>query len=176
MFGLRADLLDSWFDPFHKNNTDARFGLMWIGRPKSVGNVTLASTNPADNPIIDPQYLAHPDDMEALLYGYKKYVDLFENSSLNTPLYYKPVPGCESLEFKSDDYYRCVIRSLTGTVYHHVGSCALGKVVDNSLKVIGIDGLRVIDASVMPRLPNGNTQAATIMLGEKGSDLVIADM
>ncbi|ODM88662.1 Glucose dehydrogenase [FAD, quinone] [Orchesella cincta] len=120
--------------------------------------------------------------------GYKKYVDLFENSSLNTPLYYKPVPGCESLEFKSDDYYRCVIRSNWHGLSSR-GSCAWEK-CDNRfenlnvkwfsipifIRVIGIDGLRVIDASVMPRLPNGNTQAATIMLGEKGSDLLIADM
>ncbi|ODM90116.1 Glucose dehydrogenase [FAD, quinone] [Orchesella cincta] len=171
--GLRVDILEKWFDPYHKMNTDARFGTVVLGRPKSFGKMMLASTNPYDNPIIDPQYLTHPDDIEALLYGFKKFVDLYENTEvLNTKLFPKPVPGCESEVFKSDDYYRCVIKMFSFTMFHHVGSCALGKVVDNELRVIGIDGLRVIDASVMPRLPNGNTQAATIMIAEKGSDLV----
>ncbi|ODM88600.1 Glucose dehydrogenase [FAD, quinone] [Orchesella cincta] len=177
MVGIRADILDKWFDPYHKTNTDARFCLLIAGRPKSFGNMTLASTNPDDNPIQDPQYLANPDDVEAMLFGFKKIVDLYENTAaLNTTLFLKPVPGCESLVFKSDDYYRCVIRMFSFTIYHHVGSCSLGKVVDSQLKVKGIDGLRVIDASVMPRLPNGNTQAATIMIAEKGSDLIIANM
>ncbi|ODM90911.1 Glucose dehydrogenase [FAD, quinone] [Orchesella cincta] len=132
MFGVRVDILKKWFNPYHKNDTDARI---------------------------------------------QKFVDLYENTTaLNTPLFHKPVPGCENKEFKSDDYYRCVIRMFTFTLYHHVGSCALGKVVDGNLKVLGIDGLRVIDASVIPREPNANTQAATIMIAEKGSDLIIADM
>ncbi|CAL8076415.1 unnamed protein product [Orchesella dallaii] len=173
-FGIRESLLDSWFNPYHLQNTDARFLVLWVGRPKSVGQLRLASSNPEDNPIMDPQYLKHPEDSEALLYGFKKVVDLFENTrSLNTPIFPKPVPGCENLVFKSDNYYRCVIRQLSGSIYHHVGTCALGKVVDNSLRVKGIDGLRVIDASVIPRSPNGDTQAATIMIAEKGADLVI---
>ncbi|CAL8076421.1 unnamed protein product [Orchesella dallaii] len=173
-FGLTESLLDSWFYPYHIQNTDARFLVLWLGRPKSVGQLRLASRNPEDNPIIDPQYLKHPEDLEALLYGFKKVVDLFENTrSLNTPIFPKPVPGCENLVFKSDNYYRCVIRQLSGSLYHHVGTCALGKVVDNSLRVKGINGLRVIDASVIPRSPNGDTQASTIMMGEKGADLII---
>ncbi|ODM87786.1 Oxygen-dependent choline dehydrogenase, partial [Orchesella cincta] len=165
LFGIRESYLDSWFNPYHLQNTDARFLIQWLGRPKSVGQLRLASTNPEDNPIIDPQYLKHPDDVEALLHGFKIIVDLFENTrSLNTPIFPKPAPGCENLPFKSDSYYRCVIRQMSGSLYHHVGTCALGK---------GIDGLRVIDASVMPRTPNGNTQAATFMIAEKGVDLIL---
>ncbi|ODM87293.1 Glucose dehydrogenase [FAD, quinone] [Orchesella cincta] len=78
---------------------------------------------------MDPQYLKHPDDVEALLYGFKKVVDLYENTrSLNTPIFPKPVPGCENLRFKSDSYYRCVIRQFSGSLYHHVGTCVLRKV------------------------------------------------
>ncbi|ODM91134.1 Oxygen-dependent choline dehydrogenase [Orchesella cincta] len=135
MFGPRVDILESWFDPYHKQNVDARFGLLILGRPKSVGKLRLANRNPDDNPIMDLQYLRHPDDVEALLFGFKKFVDLYENTAaLNTTLFPKPVPGCESFAFKSDDYYRCVIRSFSFSIYHHVGSCALGKVVDNQLK------------------------------------------
>ncbi|ODM89217.1 Glucose dehydrogenase [FAD, quinone] [Orchesella cincta] len=68
-----------------------------------------------------------------------------------------------TLRIQSDSYYRCVIRQFSGSLYHH----------NNSLRVKGIDGLRVIDASVIPRTPNGNTQAATFMIAEKGADLII---
>ncbi|ODM88054.1 Glucose dehydrogenase [FAD, quinone] [Orchesella cincta] len=110
MFGPRVDILENWFDPYHKQNVDARFGLLILGRPKSVGELRMASRNPDDNPIMDLQYLRHPDDVEALLFGFKKFVDLYENTALrcaalNTTLFPKPVPGCESLAFKSDDYY-----------------------------------------------------------------------
>ncbi|ODM87312.1 Glucose dehydrogenase [FAD, quinone] [Orchesella cincta] len=156
--------------------TNARFAFVVLGRPKSFGKLMLASSNPDDNPIIDPKFLTHPDDVEALLYGLKKFVDLYENTAaLNTPLFHKPVPGCENKAFKSDDYYRCVISMFSFTFYHHVGSCALGKVVDSHLKVMGIDGLRVIDASVIPRLPNGKHAGCTIMIAEKGSDLIISN-
>ncbi|ODM88734.1 Glucose dehydrogenase [FAD, quinone], partial [Orchesella cincta] len=161
MFGPRVDILESWFDPYHKQNVDARFGLLILGRPKSVGELRLASTNPYDNPIMDLQYLQHPDDVEAMLhesililiFGFKvsKYLWIcMKNTVALTPSFFeKPVPGCDQT-FKSDDYYRCVIRSFSFSIYHHVGTCALGKVVDGRLKVMGIDGLRVIDASVMP--------------------------
>lgn len=146
----------------------------FIGRPKSVGYLKLASRNPEDNAIMDPRYLEHPDDSEALLYRYKKVVSLYEETkALNTPLFPKPVPGCEHLPFKTDAYYRCAIRQHSGSLYHRVGTCALGKVVDNHLRVKGIDGLRVIDASIIPRTPNANTQAASFLVAEKGVDLII---
>ncbi|ODM88998.1 Glucose dehydrogenase [FAD, quinone] [Orchesella cincta] len=147
--GLNATILNTWFHPYHLENRDARFLLLW---------------------------LEHPDDIEALLYGFKKVVDLFENTrALNTSLFPNILPGCEAPVFKSDEYYRCVIRQFGGSFYHHVGTCALGKVVDNNLRVKGINGLRIIDASIIPRVPNGNTQAGVIMVAEKGVDLILQD-
>ncbi|CAL8145925.1 unnamed protein product [Orchesella dallaii] len=174
--GLNETILDRWFHPYHLENRDARFILLWLGRPKSFGYLKLASRNPDVNPILEPRYLEHEDDAEALLYGFKKVVDLFENTkALNTPYFQNILPGCEAPVFKSDEYYRCVIRQFAGSFYHHVGTCALGKVVDNALRVKGIDGLRVVDASIIPRTPNGNTQAATIMVAEKGADMIVED-
>ncbi|ODM86993.1 Glucose dehydrogenase [FAD, quinone], partial [Orchesella cincta] len=140
--GLNATILNTWFHPYHLENRDARFLLLWLGRPKSVGSMKLASKNPDENPILDPKYLEHPDDIEALL--------------------------MRSSRFKSDEYYRCVIRQFGGSFYHHVGTCALEKVK-------GINGLRIIDASIIPRVPNGNTQAGVIMVAEKGVDLILQD-
>lgn len=175
--GLKQEVLDKWWAPFHWRNIDAKFVLLLLGRPKSVGEMRLVSSNPDDDVVLEPNYLQDPDDREALLFGFKKLVDLFENSSsLNAPMFPKPVPGCAGEEFKSDEYFRCVIKHMSGSFYHHVGTNALGKVVDNRLKVMGVGGLRVIDASIMPRPPNGNTQAATIMIGEKGAELIIDDL
>ena len=81
----------------------------------------------------------------------------------------------------TDDYYKCVVQNNVGTVYHPVGTCKMGSkndtmaVVDSELKVLGIDNLRVIDASIMPRVVGGNTNAATVMIGEKGADMIIKD-
>lgn len=102
-----------------------------------MGYLKLSGKNPNDKLIIDPKYLSHPDDTEMLLYGFKKTLELFENTkSLNTPLFSKPMPGCENFVFKSDDYIRCAIKYTSSSFYHHVGTCALGQVVDSKLKCV----------------------------------------
>ena len=86
---------------------------------------------------------------------------------------------CKSHEPWSDEYFKCVVQNNVLTVYHPVGTCKMGSlidpmaVVDSSLKVIGTKNLRVIDASIMPRIVGGNTNAATVMIGEKGVDMII---
>lgn len=105
--------------------------------------------------------------------------DIFQavNATLNTAV----VPGCSGLEWLSDDYWRCQARHYSQTIYHPVGTCKMGPVndplavVDPRLKVHGVNGLRVIDASIMPYIVSGNTNAPTIMIGEKGSDLIKED-
>ena len=88
-------------------------------------------------------------------------------------------PLCKSHEPWSDEYFKCVVQNNVFTVYHPVGTCKMGSltdpmaVVDSSLKVIGMKNLRVIDASIMPRIVGGNTNAATVMIGEKGVDMII---
>lgn len=141
-------------------------------RPKSRGTVRLASPDPMAAPAIDPNFLADPDDLDRLTKGARLIFRLFEAPALaaisGDYLYCRPDADDAALV---DD-----IRSRADTVYHPVGTCRMGAdaraVLDPALRVKGVEGLRVIDASIMPTLIAGNTNAPSIMIGEKGADLV----
>jgi choline dehydrogenase-like flavoprotein len=142
-------------------------------RPKSRGTVKLASANASDSPLIDPGFLTHPDDMELLVKGVKLMRKIMEAPALSEHR------GRElemSANAKSDDEIKTFIRQTSDTIYHPVGSCKMGTdsmaVVDPELRVHGLQALRVIDASVMPTLIGGNTNAPTIMIAEKAADLI----
>ncbi|CAN7951443.1 unnamed protein product [Ixodes pacificus] len=93
----------------------------------------------------------------------------------------KVFPGCDHYKFLGDEYLACMARTFTNTIYHPVGTCKMGQpwdpttVVDPRLRVKGVGGLRVIDASIMPVIVSGNTNAPSIMIGEKGADIVKSD-
>lgn len=138
-------------------------------RPKSRGSVTLASPDPAAAPVIDPNFLSDDDDLKRLKAGARVVERIFESPAfegiLGKRLYSEP--GCD------DDALEAHIRNHADTIYHPVGTCAMGVVVDPELRVKGVEGLRVADASVMPLLVSGNTNAPSIMIGEKASDLIL---
>jgi len=153
-------------------------------RPKSRGRVMLKDNNPFHKPLIYHNYLQYPEDLETLLKGVKKIVDLGETKAFKkfgSTLHDVPVPGCSQFEFGSDDYWRCVIKHLTMSIFHVSGTCQMGPVtdrhavVDPRLRVYGINRLRVIDSSIMPVVPAAHTNAPTIMTAEKGADLVKQD-
>jgi choline dehydrogenase-like flavoprotein len=142
-------------------------------RPKSRGSVKLASANVADSPLIDPGFLTHPDDMELLVKGVKLMRKIMEAPALSAHR------GRElemSVNATNDEAIKAFIRQTSDTIYHPVGSCKMGTdpmaVVDPELRVHGLQGLRVIDASVMPTLIGGNTNAPTIMIAEKAADMI----
>lgn len=143
-------------------------------RPKSRGSVKLASTDPFAAPLIDPAFLEDEADMDVLLKGVKM-VDRIVKSPAFDPIRGKRLYTHENM---SDDEWREEIRTRADTVYHPVGTCKMGvddmAVVDPECKVHGLDGLRVIDASVMPQLNSGNTNAPTIMIAEKAADMIKA--
>lgn len=141
--------------------------------PKSRGEIKLASNNPFAPPIIDPRYLSDPDDLEVLLEGVKIARKIAHSPALTPYIGEEYIPG---EKVTTDDELRDAIREHVETIYHPVGTCKMGSdpmaVVGDDLRVHGIQGLRVVDASVMPMIPNANTNIPTMMVAEKAADMV----
>ncbi|XP_068248202.1 glucose dehydrogenase [FAD, quinone]-like [Palaemon carinicauda] len=157
----------------------------YVTRPRSRGSVTLASSDPKAPPLIDPNFLADPYDVEVLIRGVQQAMNLGNTSALRevfgARFHDKPLPGCEHEPLLSYSYWVCFVRHLANTAFHPAGSCKMAPasdplgVVDHRLRVHGISGLRVIDASIMPQVVSGNTNAPTIMIGERGADFIKED-
>ena len=142
-------------------------------RPKSRGTVSLASADPADRPVIDPDFFSEPGDLEALTDGFRVARRIVRCPAFDRWRGRERHPGPE---IDDSDALRDWVRRNAATIFHPVGTCRMGadpdSVVDPELRVRGVDGLRVIDASVMPAIVGGNTNAPTIMIAEKGADLI----
>jgi choline dehydrogenase len=136
----------------------------------SRGRLRLRSANPSWRPEIDPAYYDDPADMDAMVSALRSMIEIGARSPLSKYLAGPFMPA--RLTDVTDEELRAHIREVTQTLYHPVGTCAMGSVVDASLRVEGVDGLRVVDASVMPVVPRGNTNAPTIMVAEKAADLI----
>jgi len=145
-------------------------------RPESRGSVRLASADPLARPLIDANYLATPRDMEALVQGFKQARKVLEQPAFAPHRLQELEPGAA---VQSDEQIRDFIRRRAETVYHPVGTCKMGRdamaVVDARLRVHGLGGLRVVDASIMPTLVGGNTNAPTTMIAERAADLILRD-
>ena len=152
-----------------------------ILHPKSRGSITLKSNDPFDYPIIDPNYLADEEDMAIFIEATRRSMDVLKTRAFqDIGLNYKnmEVKACKHTQFLSDEYIRCFIQHFAVTAYHPTSTCRMGaqndknSVVDTQLRVKGIRSLRVVDASVMPHVTSGNTNAPTIMIAEKAADLI----
>ncbi|XP_073985159.1 glucose dehydrogenase [FAD, quinone]-like [Rhodnius prolixus] len=179
--GITEQFYKEVFEPI--NNKDVWSAIPVLLRPKSKGFLKLRSKNPFDYPLIYPNYFFDPFDMKTLVEGVKIVLAMSKTKAFQkygSQLYNKPFPSCKSIPRYTDYYWECMIRQYSVTIYHPVGTCKMGPatdkdaVVDPELRVYGIKGLRVIDASIMPTLVSGNTNAPTIMIGERGSDLIKA--
>lgn len=144
-------------------------------RPMSRGTVRLASPDPSDAPHIDPHFFEAPEDMAVLMKGARNMLQILQGAPL-TPLRGKPLYPVDASD---DQALEHSIRTLSDTQYHPVGTCQMGTgrmaVVDARLRVHGVTGLRVVDASIMPTIVGGNTNAPTIMIAERAADMVRAD-
>jgi choline dehydrogenase len=146
-------------------------------RPRSRGTVRVASSDPHVAPLIDPNYLADDYDLELAVEGLRQSRAIMSQPSMAAHIKAEHLAGGQKVETK-DDYIRFV-RGYGRTSYHPVGTCAMGNsdesVVSPRLRVHGLEGLRVVDSSVMPRIVSSNTQAATVMIAEKASDMIRED-
>lgn len=142
-------------------------------RPYSRGEVFLQSPNPLDDPGIDPRFLSDERDVKLLVQGAKATREIMLASSLAK---YRGRELFGVTDGMSDAQWVQLIRDRSDTIYHPVGTCKMGvdpmAVVDAELKVHGLQGLRVVDASIMPTLISGNTNAPTIMIAERAADLI----
>jgi choline dehydrogenase-like flavoprotein len=142
-------------------------------RPKSRGRVTLANADPMAAPLIDPNFLAERDDVERLVRGFKLMRTILQQPALAG---YTGRELDASARAQTDEQIEDFIRNFGDTIYHPVGTCRMGSgpfdVVDAQLRVRGLQGLRVVDASIMPRIVSGNTNAPTIMIAEKAADMI----
>ncbi|MGE0416607.1 MAG: GMC family oxidoreductase [Acetobacteraceae bacterium] len=145
-------------------------------RPDSRGTIMAQSSDPTARPVITPNYLSDPADHQVMLAGIRFTRDIFAAPAIAKHSVVETAPGPD---VRTDDQLLEYVRQTGTTIYHPVGTCRMGDgpsaVVDSRLRVHGIDSLRVIDASVMPTLTTGNTNAPTIMIGEKGAAMIRED-
>ena len=178
-----ADLQISFTPASYKEGKQAKldsepgFSLAaWQQRPESLGYVRARNKNPFEKPQIQPNYLSHEEDRRVLLAGIKVSRRLMNTEALAPYFDYEGYPGAQ---IQSDDELLDVARQRSTTVYHLMGTCRMAPVmdptavVDDQLRVHGMQNLRVIDASIMPSMPSANLNAAVMMIAEKGADMVL---
>jgi len=146
-------------------------------RPTSRGHLEIRSGDPTEAPAIHPNYLSTETDVQEMLEGAHLVRRFTETPALARLIEAELLPGAD---IRSDDDLIADIRQRAGTVFHPVSTCRMGPdtqrdVVDARLRVHGIGGLRVVDASIFPTLTSGNTNAPAIMVGEKGADMILQD-
>jgi choline dehydrogenase len=164
-----------WAPPGSNRSGPGFFGVASLTHPHNIGSVSLRSSALQDPPMIRLNYLQSETDVQTLVVGIKRLRQIFETDAFDEFQGVELAPG---LDLQSDEAIASYIRSACETMYHPVGTCKMGTdpmaVVDPELRVHGIDGLRVVDASIMPTIVTGNTNAPTIAIAEKAADLIKA--
>ncbi|HEY9623947.1 MAG TPA: GMC family oxidoreductase N-terminal domain-containing protein [Crinalium sp.] len=165
-----------WIPSGYPSEEGSGFGCMVsLNQPQSRGSVTLRSTNPQDPPCIRMNYLQHESEVQKLVQGVKIIRELFSSDRFDEFRGEEFAPGAD---VTSDAALQAYVRQVADTDWHPAGTCKMGTdslaVVDPQLRVRGIERLRVVDASIMPMITNGNLNAPTIMIAEKATDLIKA--
>ncbi|XP_026725137.1 glucose dehydrogenase [FAD, quinone]-like [Trichoplusia ni] len=164
---------------FNKNHTLFFFAFNLL-HPYSTGNVSLSSNNPKDTPLIFTNYFNETSDLKTVIKGLKmasKVVKTIFFKSLGGFLGRMELKECDAFKLDSEDYWECVSLNLVTSMNHLVGTCKMGpdpntSVVDSHLKVHGVSHLRVVDASVMPKITSGNILAPTVMIAERAAEMI----
>jgi choline dehydrogenase len=162
-----------WFPGWQPRQKDLLSAIVILLHPESRGRLTLRSADPADAPRIQLNLLSCQNDVDALIRGMRAARKVYAAAPLCELVAAETMPGPEA---RSDAALEAYMRKVAGISHHPVGTCSMGQgslaVVGPRLNVHGIDGLRVADASIMPTIPGGNTNAPAIMIGEKAADLI----
>ncbi|XP_058821952.1 glucose dehydrogenase [FAD, quinone]-like [Topomyia yanbarensis] len=177
--GYETNILDSLTESVEQQDVVA---VLVTGiQPRSRGKIRIKSTNPYRHPSIETGYFSDHDDLDVLRRGIRIQQKLFETETFKdyqTEPVVLSIADCDQLQYDSDDYWDCYIRHMSTTLYHPVGTAKMGPktdpdaVVDEQLRVYGVSGLRVVDASIMPTITSGNTNAPTVMIAEKACDMI----
>lgn len=178
---IRDDIYDTVWRPIEGVPSWTIFPMLL--HPVSTGYLKLRSKNPFDHPLFYGNYLSDPEeqDLDTLVASIRFIIKLSETKvfrKFGSTLHDTPIPGCEEHKFNSDEYWKCAVRTLSITLHHQVGTCKMGPssdptaVVNNKLQVYGISNLRVADTSIIPFAITAHTNAPSIMIGEKVSDLI----
>jgi choline dehydrogenase len=146
-----------------------------LQKPKSRGWIRLASSDPLQKPLINPNYLSQDDDVTRMVTMTRMCREIFATKAFSKVLTGKELLPGPDYKATNEDLLRFV-RNRCDSYHHHAGSCRMGNdmmaVVDSQLKVHGLEGLRIMDASVMPEITTGNIHAPIIMIAEKGADMI----
>jgi choline dehydrogenase len=163
-----------WCPGIQRRPDDCFYTAVCLLHPESRGEVRLRSADPRAKPLINLNLLSAEKDRRVLGQGFHAARRIFETEPMASLVADEMIPGAQ---VQTDEEIAKTQRDSTGIVHHPVGSCAMGNgpaaVVDSELRVRGIDALRVVDASIMPTVPGANTNAAAVMIGEKGADLIM---
>jgi len=174
------------FRPLLEEGRDVFLMAPILLRPESTGHLELQSTDPMQHPKIFANFFRSARDVNVLASGAMWSLRVAQRLSQQTSsasgvrLNAAKVPGCRQHNLYSSQYWRCAVRHTAATTFHVAGTCKMGPardptaVVDAQLKVHGVKALRVVDASVMPKIVSGNTMAPVYMIAEKAADMIMA--
>ncbi|CAH2106822.1 unnamed protein product [Euphydryas editha] len=168
---------------FEEMNEKSEMIILFVSlcRPYSRGKILLRSKVPTDHPKIYSKYFSDKRDMDIFIENLKRVTEIVDTKvfkEAGAELKRIKYEDCDSFEFRSDGYWECMARTVTYNVYHPVGTAKMGtaddstSVVDNELRVLGVKGLRVVDASIMPTITSVNTNAPTMMIAERAADFI----
>ncbi|CAH0719714.1 unnamed protein product, partial [Brenthis ino] len=172
-FGIKESICNKFLIAAQDRNL--LFTIVNILHPRSRGRVLLKSVNPRDPPLVITNTFADERDLEDLtdyLIHYIKVLNSTYFKSVHAELVDVELEKCPKFDISDRAYWKCYVQSMMSSMYHYAGTCALGEVVDSKLRVHNIERLRVADASIMPSLTSGNTNAPVIMIAEKLADIV----
>ncbi|XP_075156653.1 glucose dehydrogenase [FAD, quinone]-like [Haematobia irritans] len=183
--GIQENLYQALYGDIIKNNSYVFLIFPMILKPHSRGRIMLKTKNPQDHPLIYPNYFHDPHDLDVVVNGMKKAIELSQQPAMreiNARILDRKIPQCRKYgEVTSRSYLECYARHLTLTIYHQVGTAKMGAptdrqaVVDPRLRVYGIDKLRVVDASIMPNIIAGHPNGPIFMIAEKAADIIKED-